>query len=911
MCSDKQKNKRFIIFTLLFLAGLSCYAQIYVSPKTCATAISPAPGGGGNTGGGGNNQPVNEGCPDPVYLFDENTDAVSWTWNFGETDQLGNPVTMSGIRNPQHYYTTPGNYTIELTRELSSGLTEIETKNIQVHPALNNIPRFNDKTSADTTVCESTTLTLNPFKKNPLVPEYKYLWFPTGETTQTIDVDSSGCYSVEVFDPVTGCSRTAKINVKFCFEESSGGGGSEKWFFGNGASMEFTFNTEPVPRDTLSDDGDIFGTPEEQLVDIQPISGGSHQLNSEVNTAMVYGPRGLAFYSDGYKIFDGNDQEILDISGNSLGVADPTASQGLVIIPKIECASCSYTKYYVFHKDKSTGLLSYSIIDLRYNDGQGMITDRNIPVAYDITDRIGVIPGDDGFQLIIHGNGNNQIQYMQVDSSGVNTFTQSIGTAQDSGLENGQVAFDVNYSRMAHGVVIDGQSYVEILTRDESTGIFSNPILIPLTSILGTTPPGSNPPVVYGLAFSQTGNNLYATIQGSPISYLLQIPLGLEDPAAITANIQLIASSGVDRFGALQLGPVDPNQTGDKFIYMAVQGKDKLAYIQAPDLMGNASIVGYVNSSSGIEVNGTVGLGLPTIVYSPQEDDGSGISANYSGTCFDTMTSLNTEDICSPMRNQFFWEFEDGTTLTGKSVSYKFPKTGWNKITLRIKVFQTSPLKGIVNSQLLNQVIELTESECTEKIVLDSVYIKPAPIINLPDVSYICLADSILLGSSFTGNRIDPKVTGGGEPYSYLWMTIFDVPLGGGIDATAPILEVKVPATYRLQIENVFGCQAKSEFKLEEGCEPRIYIPDAINVSYTPNSELTVRAFHISNPNLKVYDRWGEVVFETENLDIRWDGRINGQVHPSTLYQYILQYNARDFPDRGRLKETGGVWVFQ
>src|SRR5690606_17528630 len=124
-----------------------------------------------------------------------------------------------------------------------------------------------------------------------------------------------------------------------------------------------------------------------------------------------------------------------------------TASQGLVIIPKDECSSCSYTKYFVFHKDKSTGLLSYSVIDMRYNNGQGQITERNIPVAYDVTDRIGVIPAAEGFQIIFHDEGNNLIRTMQVDSLGLNTTVTAIGVPQNSGLETGQVAFNADYTQ--------------------------------------------------------------------------------------------------------------------------------------------------------------------------------------------------------------------------------------------------------------------------------------------------------------------------------------------------------------------------------------------------------------------------------------------------------------------------------
>ena len=882
--------------------GFTTYGQIYVSPKTCAVDVQSQtdPNSGMTT---------MEGCLNPVYFFDENQASENWEWNFGDTDGDGQPNIISGVRNPQQYYASPGTYTVSLTRFIS-GLPNVETTTIEVGAPLTFKPKFNGKVSADTTVCGGDSLELNPFKLNPLVGNLKYLWFPTGDTTKTIKVGSSGCYSVEVSDPLTGCSRSAKINVKFCLEPASSGGGPEKWYFGQGATLEFNVNTLPLPPDSLSDDGDIFGTPEDSLVGIDVMPGGSNPLNSQVGTAMIYGPNGLAFYTDGTKLFNGNDDEILDASGQGLNITDPSASQGLVIIPKIECASCSYTKYYVFHKDKSTGLLSYSVIDMRYNDSQGQITERNVPVAYDATDRIGVIPGDDGYQLIIHDQGSSQISTLQVDSTGLNTNVQIIGTPQNSGLETGQVAFSPDYDRMAHGVVVGGENFIEVISRDPDTGLFTNSILIPLPAPMNTAPP-----TVYGLSFTQSGNMLYATVSGDPAlnqrSFLIQVPLFLGDPAVISSQIQIISSSQADQFGMLQLGPVDPNQPGDKYMYMAVNGKTKVAYMQQPELPGGAAIVGYINSGTGIDASGTVGLGFPTIVYTPQNNDSDGVTASFAGTCFNVTTSLNTQEVCDPMRNQFEWEFEDGTTMKGKNVNYKFPKTGWNKVTLKIKIFETSPLQGIVNSSIINEVLSRTTPQCKEVIFEDSVYIKPAPEINLADSSYICLEDSIALGTSFTGNKIDPKVSGGGEPYSYLWTTTAGVSLGGGFDATAPILEVKVPATYVLEVENRFKCKAKDQITLTEGCEPRIYIPEAMNVNYVPNSEFKIIAFHIVNPLLKIYDRWGEIVYETENLDIRWDGRVNGRVHSPTLYPYILFYDAEDFPERGRQKETGAVWVFQ
>ena len=40
---------------------------------------------------------------------------------------------------------------------------------------------------------------------------------------------------------------------------------------------------------------------------------------------------------------------------------------------------------------------------------------------------------------------------------------------------------------------------------------------------------------------------------------------------------------------------------------------------------------------------------------------------------------------------------------------------------------------------------------------------------------------------------------------------------------------------------------------------------------------------------MKIYSRWGNLVFETSNPDINWDGRnmITKQIVPSGVYYYI------------------------
>ncbi len=71
--------------------------------------------------------------------------------------------------------------------------------------------------------------------------------------------------------------------------------------------------------------------------------------------------------------------------------------------------------------------------------------------------------------------------------------------------------------------------------------------------------------------------------------------------------------------------------------------------------------------------------------------------------------------------------------------------------------------------------------------------------------------------------------------------------------------------------------------------EPDVFIPDA----FTPNNDqnndiLFVRGRHITALDLKIFDRWGELVFETQAQSQGWDGTFKGKPVDPAVYVYWL-----------------------
>ena len=49
--------------------------------------------------------------------------------------------------------------------------------------------------------------------------------------------------------------------------------------------------------------------------------------------------------------------------------------------------------------------------------------------------------------------------------------------------------------------------------------------------------------------------------------------------------------------------------------------------------------------------------------------------------------------------------------------------------------------------------------------------------------------------------------------------------------------------------------------------------------------QMADQGFHIT-----IADRWGNVVFHSTDKAFRWDGKVDGVIHPNTAYTYVIQY---------------------
>lgn len=85
-----------------------------------------------------------------------------------------------------------------------------------------------------------------------------------------------------------------------------------------------------------------------------------------------------------------------------------------------------------------------------------------------------------------------------------------------------------------------------------------------------------------------------------------------------------------------------------------------------------------------------------------------------------------------------------------------------------------------------------------------------------------------------------------------------------------------------------------------------MYIPSA----FTPNGDgindrFGVKALNLTQFNLKIFNRWGELIFETNDISELWDGTYNGQAITSTDV-FVYTVNAKG-PNGFVLPEESGT----
>jgi gliding motility-associated-like protein len=158
--------------------------------------------------------------------------------------------------------------------------------------------------------------------------------------------------------------------------------------------------------------------------------------------------------------------------------------------------------------------------------------------------------------------------------------------------------------------------------------------------------------------------------------------------------------------------------------------------------------------------------------------------------------------------------------------------------------------------------------------IITDLTIVPTPIVNLTNDHTIIQGSSTIL-----------TATGGG---TYLWSPVTDLSC---TNCASTIATPLATTTYCVEVSNN-GCTINECVNVTVDIEcGELFVPNGFSPNGDGNNdvlEVKINQTCVTSFNIKIYDRWGEKVFESDNINNSWDGTYNGKPLNSAVFVYYL-----------------------
>lgn len=171
------------------------------------------------------------------------------------------------------------------------------------------------------------------------------------------------------------------------------------------------------------------------------------------------------------------------------------------------------------------------------------------------------------------------------------------------------------------------------------------------------------------------------------------------------------------------------------------------------------------------------------------------------------------------------------------------------------------------------------------------VFTKDLPKVYLPGDTTHCNYSTLFL--SVEGENVD----------SYLWNT----------GSTDSFTIANTSGNYTVQATNSCGIfEAFTNVSLKV-CSDDLYFPNAFSPNFDGKNDkfkaVYLNGYNVFEYELKVFNRWGEVVFETKNPSGGWDGRYKGKVQGNDVFVWTANY--RKSVDGTIISKNGTVMLIR
>lgn len=217
-----------------------------------------------------------------------------------------------------------------------------------------------------------------------------------------------------------------------------------------------------------------------------------------------------------------------------------------------------------------------------------------------------------------------------------------------------------------------------------------------------------------------------------------------------------------------------------------------------------------------------------------------------------------------------------------------------NHVEWKTYTFTFSPKRNGYNHLLLKAAwIELPEYFGT--VLLDNIRVEKTTVQNVILDQSLEPGDTIRLEAS--------------EGSSYLWSPASMLSCNDCQSPTATFLADQAYTVIIRDSSNI--CPWREVFRLWTNSS--VFVPNA----FTPDGDGLNDQFgaffsgNLIQMNLKIFNRFGNLIFETTKPDQFWDGRMNGGIVPAGVYTWKLDYEVFIRKGRQKFSEAGMVTVLR
>lgn len=548
----------------------------------------------------------------------------------------------------------------------------------------------------------------------------------------------------------------------------------------------------------------------------------------------------LLFYTDGRTIWNAIHDTLLN--GGSLK-GHSSSTQSAIIVPLPESNSI----YYVFTVDAGAYIdtpnegVFYSVVDMSLDNGKGAVVEKNNFLVGPASEKLTAVRhcNKKDVWVICHKWESDSFYTYLVTENGISdTIITKIGLMHSdfgnpmnmSGATLGYLKSSTDGSKLACAIYYP-VSTVQVFDFDNGTGEISNPI-----DIVAKTSEDDFYP--YGVAFSPNNQILYVTTQRShlltPSANLYQYDLTktiateINNSRVTIKNYLGPLNAPPHTFGALQLGI-------DQKIYVAQNNDTALGVINLPNYFG--LVCDFVES--GVSLNGrrsTAGFpnfiesyfyNLPEIILSEARCVGDKIYFSL--------------DVDSTKWISYMWCYGDGDMSNQFSSQHSYKNVGEHEIKV------------------------ILMGSCTSDTIVSNITIDEySGNLHLSD-TVICSDEELVI--------------------------ITNTPVFWNTGDTTDTLTLSAEGSYYAMDIDSNGCIFIDSLRITaDDCADSFVVPDV----FTPNGDGKNDLFYVipigksfDDFDLSIYNRWGQVIFHTKNIEEGWKGNDYNDVRQESGAYYF------------------------